>query len=92
MPEAVEPTIKETPALTLLDGCIGWPVMAGGFVRLDPFHIRAFGIQPATENGVPGWCVWCDIGGSQGPFQLFYREQDKALREFVVIQQSKVRH
>lgn len=96
MSEQTQPQ-KPDPSITLLDGCIGWPVSSGGLVRIDPFHIKAFGIQPAQNQAADtaveshGWVVWVDVG-SGAPFQVFYREKRKAMIDFVLVQNAKMRH
>lgn len=85
------------PNITYIDGCLLWPSTPGGIIRIDPFHIKAFGLSPGsapTSDGgaaISGFFVWVDIG-AEANYLAFYQDKAKALAQFVTVQQAKMRH
>ena len=48
-----------------------WKADDGNVTEIDPFHIRAWGINKQPVEGKPAWLVWIDLGSPTVYLQRF---------------------
>ena len=85
-------TKAENQESTYQWGCFIWKTDNDDKIEIDPFHIKAWGIQSAKDQeNKPAWVVWLDVGSPR----IFTHQFDKpgpASLELDRIRNAKMRN